>query len=117
MGNILFETESLIVRKLSLDDVELLFKYSQEEIVRKELPDEVFESIIETKKAIEYFMSNYDNKYPLVYGIILKTKNIIMGYISLNTIDRGIENSKKGKHIFMEGIGEEWFLIRRRRYT
>jgi len=30
-------------------------------------------------ETIEYFMSNYDDKYPLVYGIILKENNIIIG--------------------------------------
>jgi ribosomal-protein-alanine N-acetyltransferase len=87
----IIETDRLIVRKLSLDDAELLFKYSREEIAKKELPDEVFESITETKKKIEYFMSNYDDKYPLVYGIILKKMNIIIGHISLSKIDEGIE--------------------------
>ena len=91
MENSLFETERLIIRKLILDDVEFLFKYSQEEITKKELPDEVFESTIEIKEAFEYFMSNYDTKYPLVYGIVLKTKNIVVGHISLSTIDKGIE--------------------------
>ena len=44
MKNILFETNRLIVRKLSLDDVEFLFRYSQEKITKKELPYEVFEN-------------------------------------------------------------------------
>ena len=74
----IIETDRLIVRKLSLDDAEILFKYSQEEITKEELPNEVSESITETKKKIEYFLSNYDDKYPLVYGIILKTMNILM---------------------------------------
>jgi ribosomal-protein-alanine N-acetyltransferase len=95
MENILFETERLIVRKLSLNDADILLKYSQEEITKKELPDEVFENILEIKKGIELFIENYDFDdnlvYPLVYGIIHKNKNIIIGHISLSDIDRGIE--------------------------
>jgi [ribosomal protein S5]-alanine N-acetyltransferase len=91
METIIFETDRIIVRKLSINDSELLYKYSQEEITKKELPDEVFDDITETKKTIEYFMSNYENKYPLVYGIILKKNNIIIGHISLSEIDKGIE--------------------------
>jgi len=91
MENILFKTNRLIVRKLSVNDSEYLFKYSQEEITKKELPDEVFDSIAETKEKIKYFNSNYDDKYPLVYGIILKEINIIIGHISLSKIDKGIE--------------------------
>jgi len=87
----MFETDRLTVRRLSLNDAELLFKYSQEEITKKELPDEVFEDITETKKTIEYFISNYDTQYPLVYGIILKENNIIIGHIGLSKIDKGVE--------------------------
>jgi len=91
MENLLFETNRILVRELSINDSELLFKYSQEEITKKELPDEVFENIIKTKEKIEYFMSNYNNKYPLIYGIILKRKNIIIGHIGLSEIEKGIE--------------------------
>jgi len=91
MENILFETNRIIVRKLSINDSELLFKYSQEEITKRELPDEVFDNIIETKETIKHFISNYDDKYPLVYGIILKKNNIIIGHIGLSEIDKGIE--------------------------
>ena len=87
----LIETDRLVVRKLSINDSEFLFKYSQEEITKKELPDEVFENIIEAKEMVECFISNYNDKYPLVYGIILKEKNIIIGHISLSKIDRGTE--------------------------
>ena len=48
-------------KKLSSKDAELLFKYSREEIIKKELPDEVFESIERAKSAIEYFITNYDS--------------------------------------------------------
>jgi len=91
MENILFETNRIIVRKLSINDSEYLFKYSREKITKKELPDEVFNNITETKEKIEYFLSNYDEKYPLVYGIILKKNNIIIGHIGLSEIDEGIE--------------------------
>jgi ribosomal-protein-alanine N-acetyltransferase len=91
MENILFETGRLLVRKLSINDSEFIFKYSQEEITKKELPDEIFKNIAEAKEIIGYFISNYDNKYPLVYGIILKKKNIIIGHIGLSKIDKEIE--------------------------
>jgi len=53
MENVLFETNRIIVRKLSINDSELLFKYSQEEITKKELPNEVIDNIIETKETIK----------------------------------------------------------------
>jgi RimJ/RimL family protein N-acetyltransferase len=99
MRNYLLETDRLIIRKFLLDDIDLLFKYSQEEITKKELPDEVFENIGNAREIIEYFISNYDSKNPLIgikdigtcYGIILKSTNIIIGHIGLIRIDKGIE--------------------------
>jgi ribosomal-protein-alanine N-acetyltransferase len=91
MDNFLLESNRLIIRKLIIEDAELLFKYSQEDITKQELPDEVFENVEKTKETVKYLISNYDNKYPLVYGIILKEKNIIIGHINLSIIDKGIE--------------------------
>jgi RimJ/RimL family protein N-acetyltransferase len=89
------ETDRLIVCKLSLDDAELLLKYSQEEITKKELPDEIFENIEKIKNAIRYFIINYDYEmnfsFPLVYGILSKQEKCIIGHLGLSEIDRGIE--------------------------
>ena len=99
MRNLLIETNRLIVRRLMLKDIELLLKYSQEEITKKELPDEVYENIEEAQKMVEYFIENYNSKNPLegdkkigtCYGIILKQTNAIIGHIGLIKIDKGIE--------------------------
>ena len=95
MESHIIETDRLIVRKLSLDDAELLFKYSQEEITQKELPDEVFENIEKIKSAIKYFIINYDYEmnfsFPIVYGIFSKQEKCIIGHLGLSEIDRGIE--------------------------
>ena len=95
MDGILFETVRLYVRKLSLSDAKLLFKYSQEDITKKELPDEVYENINEISEAIKFFMTNYEYEYnhvyPLIFGIILKKNNILIGHIGLIEIDKGIE--------------------------
>ena len=87
----LLETERLIIRKLNLNDIDLLFKYSQEKITKKELPDEVFDNIEETKDTVSHFISNYNHKYPLVYGIVLKNNDTLIGHLSLSKIDKGIE--------------------------
>ena len=86
------ETARLFIRNLSLDDVELLYNYSREAIVKKELPDEVFDSRQKAKEAVENLISNYHrNNLPLVYGVIIKTDNLLIGHISLSKIDKGIE--------------------------
>ena len=98
-GEIIIETNRLYIRKLLLDDVEQLFKYSQEEVTRRELPDEVYENMENAKETIGYFISNYESENPLTgkkgigtcYGIILKTTEIIIGHIGLINIKRGVE--------------------------
>jgi RimJ/RimL family protein N-acetyltransferase len=95
MESILFETNRIFIRKLSLNDATLLLKYSQEKLTKRELPDEVFENIRDIKAAIDLFISHYDWEYnhcfPIVYGIVLKENNIIIGHIGLSEIDRGVE--------------------------
>jgi ribosomal-protein-alanine N-acetyltransferase len=121
MKNNLFETTRLLVRKLTLNDAELFFKYSQEEINKKELPDEVFKNILEAREKIEYLIANYDSKYPLVYGIIMKGKNILIGHLSLSEIGKGIEigyaiatdyqNNGYASEIFLKNSSGSSFLV------
>lgn len=89
----IFEATNLFVRGLQMEDVELILKYSKEQCAKKELPDEVFDSLEETVEgyviAVEYQGNGYASELvkPLtnwskqnlnfnsVYGIE-KTKNI-----------------------------------------
>lgn len=94
-NKIILETDRLIIRELSLNDAELLLKYSQEDITKKELPDEVFDNIEEVKEIINIFINNYNSEnkssFPLVYGVVLKDSNLLIGHVSLSEIDKGIE--------------------------
>jgi len=85
------ETERLLIRRFVLADSELIYKYSQEDITKAELPDEVFASPTEAEQAITYFIANYDSKYPLVYAIVQKAEPLLIGHISLSSIDKGVE--------------------------
>ena len=55
MDKILLETGRIIIRKLILEDIELLYEYSQEEITKRELPDEVYK---QSKKHLKNVLKN-----------------------------------------------------------
>ena len=86
------ETPQLLLRQLAPQDVPLLFQYSQEPITQKELPDEVFATPEDCAQAVSELIANYENQaYPLVYGLVLKNQNRLIGHVSLSQIDDGVE--------------------------
>ena len=86
------ETDRLLIREFNHDDTQLVMQYSQEACKRKELPDEVFETFDDAVRQIHMCMRNYaEKKYPLVYAIVLKETNVLIGDILLCPIKEGIE--------------------------
>lgn len=85
------ETGRLIVREFVPADSELLYLYSQEEIAKKELPDEVLENIEKATEEIKIFNEKYPHDYPLVYAIESKQAGCMIGHICLSPIPEGIE--------------------------
>jgi len=96
------ETERLIITKFDLSMAEAVHKNSLDEDNRRFVPDEVFETIEDSKDTIEFLMSCYETgKGPLVYPILLKdTTNI--GYVQLVPLNDGYE---VGYHIAKEHTG------------
>ncbi|MDR0908204.1 MAG: GNAT family N-acetyltransferase [Spirochaetaceae bacterium] len=92
MSNIIVATDRLVVRELTIKDSELLYKYSNEEIAKAELPDEVLiDENNAALKIMEFINNNKTNKMPMVYAIELKCCNKLIGHIELSEIDKGIE--------------------------
>ena len=86
------ETPQLLLRPLTPKDLPLLYQYSQEPITQQELPDEVFATPEDCAQAVSALIANYENQaYPLVYGLVLKSQNRLIGHISLSEIDDGLE--------------------------
>lgn len=86
------ETNSLLIREYIHEDIPLVMQYSQENCKRNELPDEVFENMEQATNQINMCIHNYAQKtYPLVYAIVLKESNTLIGDILLSPINEGIE--------------------------
>jgi len=87
----IIETKRLIIREFVPTDSELLFLYSQEEMAKKELADEVLESKEKAAELIEMLKDKYPHDYPLVYAIESKEAGRLIGHISLSPVSEGIE--------------------------
>ena len=88
--NILLETDRLIITEMTMDMAMDVHKNSLDEDTRKFVPDEVFETIEDTKETIEYLMSQYGSKEgPLVYALITKDESKNIGYVQLVPIEDG----------------------------
>ncbi|MDF2479581.1 MAG: acetyltransferase family [Sphingobacterium sp.] len=90
----LLETERLMIRELDVNDASLIYKYSIEKSMKEELPDQVYESLTEARKVIQFLSTNYKSMpqfYPLVYGIALKKTNTLIGHIGLSEQLDGVE--------------------------
>jgi len=85
------ETKRLIITNFDLSMAEDVHKNSLDEDNRRFVPDEVFETVEEAEKTIEFLMSVYDSESgPFVHPVLLKDgKNI--GYVQLVPIDEEFE--------------------------
>lgn len=104
-----FETERLILRKVTLLDVDNLYKnWGSDKITTKFLTFNTHESKDVTKKYVEYWIKRYDNN-ELVWAVQYKETNEVIGIISGKkkddeTIELGYSISSK---YFNKGITTE----------
>mgnify|MGYP004489772319 FL=1 len=102
----MLKTERLVITKLNEDMAFEMFVNSNDEEIKRFLPDEVFTSLEDTKEKIIQLIKAYDSKEgPFLYPIILG-ENII-GYLELSKIEEGFEigyviYSKYRKHGYLK---------------
>ncbi|MCO7126454.1 GNAT family N-acetyltransferase [Sporolactobacillus shoreicorticis] len=91
---IFLETERLTIRELNANDTLLIYKYNLEKSMREELPDQVYETQNEAREVIKCLSVTYKSvprSYPLVYGLVLKKTNTLIGHIGLSEQLDGVE--------------------------
>ena len=83
MSKMRLETERLFITEFDLSMAEDVQKNSLDDDNRRFVPDEVFETVDDARKTLEYLIDVYrTGKGPLVYPIFLKNgKNV--GYVQL----------------------------------
>lgn len=82
------ETERLMLRKFTFDDIDDMYAIYSDERVNKFLPWFPFASKAETEKYLrENIMPQYENQFSCRYCVELKETGKVIGYVSLGCID------------------------------
>ncbi len=96
MGNrTILESERLKLRYFDLNDLDKVFKMSQEEGIKKWLPDQFYQNKEEAAEVLSFLTDAYSeidpHQKPLVLGIEIKSNKQLIGHIGLSTIEGMIE--------------------------
>ncbi|KLV23034.1 MULTISPECIES: GNAT family N-acetyltransferase [Niallia] len=81
-GNLpILETERLILRKVTLEDVEDMYYYGTNEDVSKYVTWKTHKTLSDTREYIEFILSQYENKKIAPWGIEYKENGKFIGTI------------------------------------
>ena len=87
LPQILCEGGRIRLRRFLPQDAAPIFAFSQEESTRRELPDEVFDSLAETAELLDSLNQNAESgDFPIVYCIALKESDAPVGHVSLSRL-------------------------------
>lgn len=96
LGTRILETERLILRKFSMDDVDAMFNnYGRDLNVTKYLNWKTHETLEDSKESIKLFMSKYDDNL-FHWAVLIKDSNELIGDIAVNRIDNRNNNCEVG---------------------
>ena len=85
-----WETDRLIITRLTMDMARDVHENSLDADTRKYLPDEVFETPEEARETVAFLMTRYDTmEGPLVYGVLTKAGHHNAGYVQLVPLEGG----------------------------
>ncbi|MEW9500756.1 GNAT family N-acetyltransferase [Jeotgalibacillus marinus] len=76
------ETERLILRKITFEDVEAMYSYGSNEDVSKYVTWNTHKTLSDTKEFVEFILSQYENKKVAPWGIEYKEKGKFIGTIN-----------------------------------
>lgn len=89
------ETERLVIRPFSLDDVKTIFILSQEEGMRTWIPDQVYKDEMQTTDVLNFLMTQYEKENPkeapVVFAIALKDSKEVIGHVGLSAFEENVE--------------------------
>lgn len=102
------ETERLILRKFTKDDLDALFLILKDEEVNKFLPWYPMKNLEETKRFYEErYAAKYDEPQAYAYAICLKSDNYPIGYIKVDISDSYDLGYGLRKEFWHQGIVSE----------
>ncbi len=99
------KTPRLTIKTFSPAMAQSVYENSQDDDIRRFVPDEVYDSAEEARAAIEFLISRYDSADgPFVYPIITNDDVNNIGYVQLCQIDDG--SWEIGYHITKQFTGQ-----------
>lgn len=88
----ILETQRLKVREFTLLDTTIIYEFSQEELLKKWIPDQVYDDLDEAKDTLEFLISKYQKKeFPYVMAVVKKDTNELIGHVGLSEINQYVE--------------------------
>lgn len=94
-NKIILTSKRLNLRFFNKNDLEKVFQMSQEEGIRRWLPDQCYQNRKETAEVINFLIECYSkidpSEKPFVLGIELKENNELIGHIGLSPVEGLIE--------------------------
>ena len=102
------KTSRLTITTFSLDMAQSVYENSQDDDIRRFVPDEVYDSVEEAREAIEFLMSRYESADgPFVYPVITNDSGKNIGYVQLCKLELEEEgNWEIGYHIAKNFTGK-----------
>ena len=99
------KTPRLTITTFSPDMAQTVYENSQDDVTRRFVPDEVYDSVEEARETIEFLMSQYESTDgPFVYPIITNDGCKNIGYIQICKLEDG--SWEIGYHIAKDFTGK-----------
>lgn len=101
------KTLRLTITRFTPDMTQSVYENSQDDDTRRFVPDEVYNSVEEARKAIAFLMSRYDSTDgPFVYPIITNNGGKNIGYVQLCKLEFDDGTWEIGYHIAKDFTGK-----------
>ncbi len=102
------QTERLLLRRFTLDDLEAFYLIGSDKVVNTFLPLFPFETMDEAKIHLQNkYIKSYENLVGFRYAICLKTNNIPIGYVNVHDNDSNDLGYGLRKEFWHKGIVTE----------
>lgn len=100
------ETERLILTQVKMEDADIIFKGNSTESLLKYIPRELFTTMEEAEKKVEYYLNGFEEKSVLMFKFCLKETGKPVGYGGLFNITQPANKGELGYIIFEEHWGK-----------
>lgn len=95
-GRIVLDTARLFLRCFSMEDAEKVWRMSEEEGIRRWMPDQVYRDGAQAEGVIRFLREQYAHEpdprvAPYVLGVSLKERHELIGHAGLSPTPEGVE--------------------------